>query len=55
MDKIHVFKNAYRKHCEYILEAVVNFQFSDVESLWYSFWNSSSENRNQSDTLLTRP
>ncbi|XP_035211003.1 transcription factor RFX3-like [Stegodyphus dumicola] len=55
MDKIHVFKNAYQKHCEYILEAVVNFQFSDVESLWYSFWNSSSENRNQSDTLLTRP
>nr|XP_042911465.1 transcription factor RFX3 isoform X1 [Parasteatoda tepidariorum] len=49
LDKICIFKNAYKRHCEFILEAVINFQFSDVETLWNSFWNTSSENRNQSD------
>ncbi|GFQ95477.1 DNA-binding protein RFX2 [Trichonephila clavata] len=55
VEKINIFKDAYRKHCESILEAVVNFQFSEVESLWHSFWNISSENRSKSDSDLTKP
>ncbi|XP_054709063.1 DNA-binding protein RFX2-like [Uloborus diversus] len=53
LEKINVFRNSYRKHCEFILEAVVNFQFSDVENLWHKFWNS-VENPSQSDFYLSR-
>ncbi|GFS39275.1 DNA-binding protein RFX2 [Nephila pilipes] len=55
IEKINIFKNAYRKHCESILEAVVSFQFSEVERLWHSFWNISTENRSKSDSDLTKP
>ncbi|GBM87422.1 Transcription factor RFX3 [Araneus ventricosus] len=55
LEKITLFRDAYRKHCENILEAVVNFQFSEVESLWHVFWNTSTENRSKSDSDLIKP
>ncbi|GFX69747.1 transcription factor RFX3 [Trichonephila clavipes] len=58
-DKIHKSSSSadHLKVCSLlsILEAVVNFQFSEVESLWHSFWNISSENRSKSDSDLTKP
>ncbi|CAL1293195.1 unnamed protein product [Larinioides sclopetarius] len=54
-EKITLFRDAYRKHCENMLEAVVNFQFSEVECLWHAFWNTSTENRSKSDSDLIKP
>jgi len=36
-----VFDLLYKNHCELILDAVVNLQFSLVESLWQQFWSRS--------------
>ncbi|GIY08215.1 MHC class II regulatory factor RFX1 [Caerostris extrusa] len=55
VEKISLFRNAYRKHCENILEAVINFKFSEVESLWRSFWDTSTENMSNSDSDLVKP
>ncbi|XP_066980352.1 DNA-binding protein RFX2-like isoform X15 [Macrobrachium rosenbergii] len=41
---LHTFTVLYREHCETILEAVYNLQFSAVEGLWRRFWMISNNN-----------
>ncbi|XP_065569383.1 DNA-binding protein RFX2-like isoform X3 [Artemia franciscana] len=41
---LQIFANLYREHCEVILDAVVQLQFSSVESVWHQFWRSSMNN-----------
>lgn len=41
MDHLRTYEHLYVQHCEAILHVVVNLQFSSVESLWKSFWNTS--------------
>lgn len=31
-------EDLYRDHCANILDAIVNLQFSAIESIWYTFW-----------------
>ncbi|XP_050710718.1 DNA-binding protein RFX2-like [Eriocheir sinensis] len=35
---LDTFTSLYREHCETIVEAIYNFQFSSVETLWKRFW-----------------
>ncbi|GFR24970.1 DNA-binding protein RFX2 [Trichonephila clavata] len=37
-EHLDAFKDFYREHCEAFLEAVVNLQFSMIETLWQTFW-----------------
>nr|XP_053646238.1 DNA-binding protein RFX2-like [Cherax quadricarinatus] len=41
---LHTFTVLYREHCETILEAIYNLQFSMVESLWRRFWMVNNNN-----------
>lgn len=44
LEDIDTFRNIYREHCEAFLEAVLNFEFGTVESLWREFWRSQDNN-----------
>ncbi|KAK7082837.1 Transcription factor rfx3 [Halocaridina rubra] len=41
---LHTFTVLYKEHCETILEAVYNLQFSAVEGLWRRFWMINNNN-----------
>ncbi|EZA50304.1 Transcription factor RFX3 [Ooceraea biroi] len=44
LEDIDTFRNIYREHCEAFLDAVLNFEFATVESLWREFWRSQDNN-----------
>lgn len=43
-EDIDTFRSIYREHCEAFLDAVLNFEFATVESLWREFWRSQDNN-----------
>ncbi|XP_006619376.1 DNA-binding protein RFX2 isoform X4 [Apis dorsata] len=44
LEDIDTFRSIYREHCEAFLDAVLNFEFATVESLWREFWRSQDNN-----------
>ncbi|XP_043289835.1 DNA-binding protein RFX2 isoform X2 [Venturia canescens] len=44
LEDIDTFRSIYREHCEAFLDAVLNFEFGTVESLWREFWRSQDNN-----------
>ncbi|KAK9301766.1 hypothetical protein QLX08_005969 [Tetragonisca angustula] len=44
LEDIDTFRSIYREHCEAFLDAVFNFEFGTVESLWREFWRSQDNN-----------
>ncbi|XP_037910619.1 DNA-binding protein RFX2 isoform X3 [Hermetia illucens] len=44
LDDIDAFRSIYREHCELFLDAILNLEFSSVESLWRDFWRASDNN-----------
>lgn len=44
LEDIDTFRSIYRDHCEAFLDAVINFEFATVESLWREFWRSQDNN-----------
>ncbi|XP_011868958.1 PREDICTED: DNA-binding protein RFX2 isoform X7 [Vollenhovia emeryi] len=44
LEDIDTFRSIYREHCEAFLDAVLNFEFTTVESLWREFWRSQDNN-----------
>lgn len=48
-EDIEIFRSMYREHCELFLDAILNLEFSTIESLWRDFWRSSSNNNNNID------
>lgn len=37
-------RSIYREHCEAFLDAILNLEFSTVESLWREFWRAQDNN-----------
>lgn len=46
LEDIDTFRSIYREHCESFLDAVVNFQFANIENHWRDFWRSQQDNNN---------
>ncbi|KAJ8668157.1 hypothetical protein QAD02_009820 [Eretmocerus hayati] len=44
LEDIDTFRSIYREHCEAFLDAVLNFEFATIESLWREFWRSQDNN-----------
>ncbi|CAG5102991.1 Similar to rfx3: Transcription factor RFX3 (Xenopus tropicalis) [Cotesia congregata] len=44
LEDIDTFRSIYREHCEAFLDAVLNFEFGTIESLWREFWRSQDNN-----------
>ncbi|XP_012288679.1 DNA-binding protein RFX2 isoform X2 [Orussus abietinus] len=44
LEDVDTFRSIYREHCEAFLDAVLNFEFATVESLWREFWRSQDNN-----------
>ncbi|XP_055381172.1 DNA-binding protein RFX2 [Condylostylus longicornis] len=44
IEDLEIFRSMYREHCEFFLEAVLNLEFSTIESLWRDFWRSADNN-----------
>lgn len=44
LEDIDTFRSIYREHCEAFLDAVVNFEFGTIESLWREFWRNQDNN-----------
>ncbi|XP_034934606.1 DNA-binding protein RFX2-like isoform X3 [Chelonus insularis] len=47
LEDIDTFRSIYREHCEAFLDAVLNFEFTTVESLWREFWRSQDNNNDE--------
>ncbi|XP_045113401.1 DNA-binding protein RFX2-like isoform X7 [Portunus trituberculatus] len=45
---LDTFTSLYREHCETILDAIYNLQFSSVETLWKRFWLVNNNNTSKS-------
>lgn len=43
-DDVDTFRSIYREHCEAFLEAILNLEFSTIESLWREFWRAPDNN-----------
>ncbi|XP_054713533.1 DNA-binding protein RFX2-like [Uloborus diversus] len=56
IDHLEAFKLLYREHCEAFLDAVVNLQFTMVETLWQSFWRTYNTNigRREHEKILSK-
>ncbi|GIY84784.1 hypothetical protein CDAR_281951 [Caerostris darwini] len=56
LEHVENFKMLYREHCEAFLDAVVNLQFSMIETLWQTFWRcyNSGVNRREQEKLLSK-
>ncbi|XP_016841053.1 DNA-binding protein RFX2 isoform X4 [Nasonia vitripennis] len=44
LEDVDTFRSIYREHCEAFLDAVLNFEFATIESLWREFWRSQDNN-----------
>ncbi|GAB6026623.1 hypothetical protein CHUAL_013029 [Chamberlinius hualienensis] len=53
LDDLITFRNFYKDLCEAFLEAVINLQFSVVESIWRHFWRSGQTDPNLEEQLST--
>lgn len=43
-DDVDTLRSIYREHCEAFLDAILNLEFSTVESLWREFWRAQDNN-----------
>lgn len=44
LEDVDTLRSIYREHCEAFLDAVINLEFSTVESLWREFWRAQDNN-----------
>lgn len=44
LEDVDTLRSIYREHCEAFLDAVLNLEFSTVESLWREFWRAQDNN-----------
>lgn len=38
-EEIELFEDAYREHCEQILDYVLGLQFDELKQYWHDFWH----------------
>ncbi|XP_055307197.1 transcription factor RFX3 [Sitodiplosis mosellana] len=43
-EDVDTLRSIYREHCEAFLDAILNLEFSTVESLWREFWRAQDNN-----------
>lgn len=46
-DDVDTLRSIYREHCEAFLDAILNLEFSTVESLWREFWRAQDNNNGE--------
>lgn len=44
VDDVDTLRSIYREHCEAFLDAIMNLEFSTIESLWREFWRAQDNN-----------
>lgn len=44
LEDVDTLRSIYREHCEAFLDAILNLEFSTVESLWREFWRAQDNN-----------
>lgn len=44
LEDVDTLRSIYREHCEAFLEAILNLEFSTIESLWREFWRAQDNN-----------
>jgi regulatory factor X 1/2/3 len=44
LEDVDTLRSIYREHCEAFLDAVLNLEFSTIESLWREFWRAQDNN-----------
>lgn len=43
-EDVDTLRSIYREHCEAFLDAILNLEFSTIESLWREFWRAQDNN-----------
>ncbi|XP_031634493.1 DNA-binding protein RFX2 isoform X1 [Contarinia nasturtii] len=44
LEDVDTLRSIYREHCEAFLDAILNLEFSTIESLWREFWRAQDNN-----------
>lgn len=44
LEDVDTLRSMYREHCEAFLDAILNLEFSTIESLWREFWRAQDNN-----------